>query len=113
MSGKEQSEDIVELSDLYDLLEKDARLLVKDFDEGVGMWRSTGTLLLYFAVVGMLFIYDAGTGYMPTGIWRLAGIIASSGLCIAGLIGWAWARQKYNKLRRKYGDLFKAAKKLS
>ena len=112
MNSEDGAGDIIELTDLYELLEKDAKLLVEDFNEGVGMWKLTSTLLFYFAIVGVGTLYNTLFPQVLIGNWRLLALTAELGLIVAGLVGWTYTRRKYGLLRKKYGDLFKAAVKL-
>jgi len=113
MAIEEPTDEISDLNQVYALLQRDAKLLITDLNEGVSLWRLSGRLMLYLAIIGFFLAYIAQYPQSPPGLWRLAAVLAGLGLGVSAGVGAALSERKYSRLKRKYGELFKAAKKLS
>jgi len=113
MSGSEpDDEEIQEISEVYDILRRDAKLLLTDFKEGVSMWNTTSILMLYLAVLGIFLASAAAFPRILVAPNPLVTIIAFGALGIASAIGSILTRHKYRKLKTKYTKLFEIASRL-
>lgn len=113
MADEQSSNEIADLSQLYTLLQQDAKLLVTDLRDGVSMWNSAGRLMVYLSLLGFFLAYLNQFPQTPLGVWKAVGLISALALGVAGAIGYFFTHRKYSKLVRKYRELFRLAEKLS
>lgn len=121
---------ITELSEVYEMLKRDAKGMLHDLLGGVSLWRSTSRILLGFSsvalILGLLFLWGASRAIHLTiaapgflneldsffndllliGIFMLA-------LGIVTFLSGVFYNRKYFRLRKKYSDLYVEAKKLN
>jgi hypothetical protein len=111
-----------ELAEVYGLLKKDAKDMLQDLLQGVSLWRSASRLLFGFALLSFalvpLFVWGSATtegssiGFgLSTGLGLIAIFMFALG-SVTSLTGLRY-RAKYFKLKKKYSELYEAAKKLS
>ena len=101
-----------DLSEIYDVLKTDAKVIVNDLRGGVTMWREAAGADI--AAAGFLLIlaltevhYDVVSGLEGTAL--LAGqLVLAAVLAGLGVFGLG----RYAKLRRRYKGLFARAEKL-
>jgi hypothetical protein len=112
MNQNNSKEQLDEISEVYSLLKKDAKLLIEDLYDGVSLWKSFSNLLFWFSVLGVWLVYIA---IFPTVLlhgYTIVAIISALGLIGAGTAGSIMSRRRYTELKRKYSELFQSAKKL-
>jgi hypothetical protein len=111
MADSGEDSEIGNLSEIYDTLRTDAKTIIDDLQGGVTMWREAAGANL--AAAGFLFILALTTfHYGPSG---LEGTILIAAQVVLGflLLGLSiYGIMRYLRLRNKYQDLFKKAKKL-
>jgi len=107
-----ETESVEDLAKLYDMLKADAKSMVRDLSEGIGMYRFTGILLLYLSLLGFFLVYLTENPVPPPGWWRIVADVAALALGIAGAGGALFARTKYRQLKTKYSKLFEVADKV-
>jgi hypothetical protein len=107
---QENMGELSSLSDLYGLLERDAKFLVQDLHSGVFLYKFVIYLLGLIAASGIAFViltlcYPSAQITITHGVifWALALAIVSS-------LGAVLFAREYLMLKRKYAQLFKTAK---
>jgi hypothetical protein len=109
----ESTDEIEELSEVYDVLRQDAKSLIVDLKDGVSMWRLAGRLLLYLSIIGFFLAYLNVFPSSPPGLWKTLALLAALGLGIFGAAAAIWTERRYSMLKRKYDALFRAAGKMT
>ncbi len=108
----ETESDELDVEEAYDILRKDAKLLVTDLTEGVSMWKYNALSLGYLAILGFFLAWLAiypQVLQIPDVIVALLGAL---GIGVAGTVGFVITLRKYRTLRRKYTKLFEVASRL-
>jgi hypothetical protein len=107
---QENMDELSSLSELYGLLERDAKFLIQDLHSGVFMYKFVIYLLGLIAASGIAFViltlsYPSAQITISHGVtyWALA-------LAIISALGAVVFAREYLMLKRKYGQLFKTAK---
>ena len=108
---------IEDLAEVYGMLKRDAKDMLQDLLEGVSLWRHTARVLFGVAVLalGLVPLFAYGASYaspelLAAGLELIGLFLFGLGLA-AGISGVRY-RNKYNRLRQKYTELYDAAKKL-
>ena len=113
MTVPENQEEIGSLSDIYDVLRKNAKTIVHDLHGGVRMWREAAGANLAaagFLLIVALTTYQrlGGLGLTEGGIILAAQLVLAAVLMGFAVVGFRW----FSQLRRKYAGLFDRAEKL-
>jgi hypothetical protein len=111
MASPTENEEIGDLTEIYSTLKGDAKMIVKDLEGGVTMWREAAGANL--AAAGFLLIMALTTfHYGPQGLEGTVLILAQIALGLL-LLGYSiHGLRKYLRLRSRYQALFEKAKKL-
>jgi hypothetical protein len=117
MAGQVEERKIEDLAEVYGMLKRDAKDMLRDLLEGVSLWRHTARVLFGVAVLAFalvpLFAYGASyssPGYLAAGLGLIG--LFMLGLGLVSAISGVRYRSKYIRLRQKYTELYDAAKKL-
>jgi hypothetical protein len=113
--------DIAELSEVYQMLKRDAKDMLSDLLSGVTLWRSTARILFGIAItafiLGPLFIlgphFIAGLPSIGIHFAGIASGIFMLGLGVIATLSGVEYMRKYYSLRKKYSELYETAKKIS
>jgi len=105
------SPEVAQLSEIYDVLKTDAKTIVDDLQGGVRMWREAAGANA--AAAGFILVLALTTfRYGPAGPEGTA-IIAAQLVLAVVLLGFsAFGFRKYFELSRRYRGLFQRAEKL-
>jgi len=111
--NQSDKDELLNLSEIYENLRKDAKSLTKDLLEGVELWRSYGGMLLCVSVLGFfLALLSLDHELLSFGL-MLVETFAALTIGIAGAVGYFMTLRKYSNLRKKYKALFEAAKRMN
>lgn len=114
MAGSGDESEVKELSEVYDVLKKDARGIILDLQGGVTMWREAAAGALACAGFIIIITLDfLGSAATREPAWESALTLAFygvMGVLMSAIAVWGFSR--YFRLRRKYAGLFKRAKGL-
>lgn len=101
-----------ELSQVYEILRKDLKMLIDDLYNGVSMWKTTSIMTTYLGGIGFLLAFiTAYPQTLPLTSTYVA-ITGAVGLGGAALIHTAYTFRRYKQLRKKYSRLFEIASSL-
>ncbi|MFI5420094.1 MAG: hypothetical protein ACHQ1H_03925 [Nitrososphaerales archaeon] len=112
--------EITQLRDVYGMLKKDLKDMLFDLLDGVSLWSSTARILFYFSLisfaVGLVFTWGStfavdSAPFIALGLGSIA--VFMFGLGVLTTVTGVRYRRKYLRLRRKYSELYDAARKLS
>ena len=118
MGSPEEDSQMQTLSDIYNVLSKDAKQIVADLEGGVVMWREAAAGALassgFLAIMALTYLHEnignpfdfLGSG----GFTLFIGLVVGMAVVMAGVA--AIGLWRYFKLRRKYAGLFAKAHKL-
>jgi hypothetical protein len=101
-----------EISQVYSLLKKDAKLLIGDLNEGVSLWRSFSNILVLVSFLGFWLAYIAVFPSVLVHGYTIVALLSALAIGVTCAVGSLLGRRKYNRLRTKYEELFQAAKRL-
>jgi len=112
MEKTDDEKEVNELSEIYDVLKRDAKEIVSDLEGGVAMWREAAGGAAASAGFIIILILTAFHYGMFGGVEFWAYVLGAGAVAVVMVAISAFGFRKYFLLRRRYASLFGKAKKL-
>ena len=114
MAQEDQQKEILDLTEVYEIIKHDAKLLVSDLLEGISMWRQAAFLMVVLAVLGFYLAIIALYPNIPSSLSFISHMIQAFSALVLGIFTSGAALyyvRRYFHLKKKYNALYEAAKR--